>query len=120
MPFQYILGNLLAANDGAMGVLFVDERGETVDLACSELTPYQMQVVGAYLGIYRRKLDELLGEAELGEPELLHIQRNGLHLHAATLPDGYLLVLAQRPPAQIARARLSLRRAARQLAAELF
>ena len=38
MPFQYTLANLLAENEGALGVLFLDETGETVDLACAEYT----------------------------------------------------------------------------------
>lgn len=54
MPFQYILANLLAHNDGAVGVLFLDDTGETVDFACSDYSPYQMRVVGAYVGIYLR------------------------------------------------------------------
>jgi hypothetical protein len=47
MVFQFILANLLANNDRAVGVLFLDGTGETVDLACSEFTPYDMRIVGA-------------------------------------------------------------------------
>ena len=120
MPFQFILANLLSADDRTVGVLFLDETGETVDFACADFTPYQMQVVGAYLGIYLRKMSEVLTAAELGRPELIHIQKEELHLHAASLPDGYYLVLVQRPPAQVGRARRALRRAAHQLSEELF
>ena len=33
MPFQYVLANLLAKNEGAVGVLFLDDSGETIDLS---------------------------------------------------------------------------------------
>lgn len=120
MPFQYILANLLAQNDGSIGVLFLDGDGETVDLACSEYTPYQMKVVGAYLGIYLRQLGALVKEHNAGSVDIVHLERAKVHIHAVPLPDGYYLVLVQRPPALVARARHSLREAARQLTVALF
>ena len=48
--FQYVLANLIANNDHALGALFLDGSGETVDLACSDFSPYEMRVIGAYLG----------------------------------------------------------------------
>ena len=41
MPFHYILANLIANNEGSVGALFLDPTGETIDLACTEITPYQ-------------------------------------------------------------------------------
>lgn len=120
MPFQYILANLLAQNDGSVGVLFLDGDGETVDLACSEYTPYQMKVVGAYLGIYLRQIGALVKEQSAGTVDLIHLERERAHIHAIPLPDGYYLVLVQRPPAMVARARETLREAARQLEVALF
>ena len=46
MVFQYVLANLLANNDQALGALFLDGSGETVDLACAEFSPYEMRVIG--------------------------------------------------------------------------
>lgn len=119
MAFQYILRNLLAAADGAVGVLFLDEGGETVDVACSEFTPYQMRVVGAYFGIYLRQLDRVC-QGVLGAPRLVHIEREGLHLHAMALPDGYYLVLVQRRPGQVAMARAQLEKAGEDVRREVF
>ena len=42
MPFQYVLANLLADHPDAVGVLFLDDAGETVDFACAEESPYEM------------------------------------------------------------------------------
>ena len=120
MAFQYVLANLLADNDQALGALFLDGTGETVDLACSEFTPYQMRVVGAYLGIYLRQLEKLLANNDLGEPRMIHIEKEALHIYAMPLPDGYYLALVQRHPALVARARATMEEAVEQLKQELF
>ena len=37
---------------------FSTTTGETVDLACADFSPYEMRVIGAYLGIYLRQLEQ--------------------------------------------------------------
>jgi len=120
MPFQYILANLLAESPEGVGAIFLDDTGETVDLASVEYAPYDMQVLGAQLGIHLRHISELMNQVDLGATEVLHIERFGLHLHVAALSEGYSLVLLQRRPGQAGAARNSLRRAAEQLEQELF
>ncbi|HEX9941807.1 MAG TPA: hypothetical protein VGG03_07310 [Thermoanaerobaculia bacterium] len=119
--FQYVLANLLANNDHALGVLFLDGSGETVDLACGDgFSPYEMRVIGAYLGIYLRQLAKVLASSDLGEPRMIHIEKKAVHIYAMPLPDGYHLALVQRHPALVARARESLNDAVEQLRRELF
>ncbi|HKH49249.1 MAG TPA: hypothetical protein VKM72_31670 [Thermoanaerobaculia bacterium] len=118
--FQYVLANLLANNDQALGALFLDDNGETVDLACAGYTPYQMRVVGAYLGIYLRQLEKVLTSTESGTPQLIHVEKKVVHIYAMPLPDGYYLVLVQRHPALVAHARATMVEAAAQLTRELF
>ncbi len=120
MPFQYTLANLLAANEGAIAVLFLDDSGEVVDLACAAYTPYEMKVVGAYVGIYLRQLAEVTEAAGLGPPRGLHIEQAGAHFHATSLPDGYYLVLVQRNPGLVAKARTTLEEARLELTREIF
>lgn len=120
MAFHYILGNLLANNDRAVGVLFLDSTGETVDYACSAFTPYQIRVMGAYLGITLRQLDRFLSGNAMGSPWLVHIERQAAHIYAISLPDGYCLALVQHQPGLVAQARQSLVDAADQLRRELF
>lgn len=120
MPFQYVLANLLADHPDAVGVLFLDDAGETVDFACAEESPYEMQLLGAYLGIYLRQIGRVVESAQLGTIRWFHIDRQRRHVHVAVLPEGYYLVLVQRHPAQVAIARESLRRAAGELAREVF
>ncbi len=118
--FQYVLANLLANNEGAVGVLFLDGNGETVDLACAAGSPYEMRVIGAYLGIYLRRLEKVFAQNHLGQPRLLHIERTAVHIYVVPLPDGYCLALVQRHPALVARACASLYDAVAQLRRELF
>ena len=120
MPFQYILAHLLANNDGALAVLFVDEVGETVDLACADFTPYDMKILGAYVGIYQRQLVEMLAGSDYGEFRMLHIEKDTIHLYATALPDDYVLVLVQRRPGLVVRARETLRAARDEIAREIF
>lgn len=120
MPFQYTLANLVAANEGTIAVLFLDETGETVDLACAEYTPYEMKISGAYLGIYLRQLEILRESGVIGTVELLHIEREQIHLFAAPLADGYYLALLQRRPAVVARTLRSLREARDEILREIF
>jgi hypothetical protein len=118
--FQYVLANLLAQNDDAVGVLFLDDTGETVDLACSEFSPYQMRVVGAYVGIYLRQTERFIASADLGTTRFLHVEKDNLHIYTMPLPDGYYLVLVQRRPALTAQARRTMERACSELQSELF
>ncbi|MEM8961773.1 MAG: hypothetical protein AAGD38_09855 [Acidobacteriota bacterium] len=120
MSFQYTLANLLADARDAIAVLFLDDSGEVVDLACSQYTPYEMKVVGAYVGIYLRQLHGVLERSDLGEPEALHIEKENIHFFATPLPDGYYLVLVQACPGLVAQARYSLERARREIAREIF
>lgn len=120
MPFQYILANLLADTDNAVGVLFFDETGETVDLACSELTPYDLRVLGAYLGISIRQLGHTLADLGVGGSATLHVERDELYVLARELPEGYSLAIVLRPPVVVARVERGLAAAARQLEREVF
>lgn len=120
MPFQYTLANLLAANEGAVAVLFLDDSGEAVDVSCADFTPYQMKIVGAYVGIHLRQMTSIMERADLGRPQMLHIEKETLHFFATPLPDGYYLVLVQRRPGLVARARDTLERARQEIAREIF
>jgi len=121
MPVHYILANLLATNERALGALFLDEAGETVDLACSEnLTPYQARITGAYLGIHLRQLEKICQRNSWGRPKQIHIEKEGLHIYAQALPEGYYIVLLQSRPGLVAGARRSLAGAVGDLRREFF
>src|SRR3954452_14061138 len=106
MVFQYVLANLLAHNDHALGALFLDGTGETVDLACgTDFSPYEMRVIGAYLGIYLRQLERLLASNDLGEARMIHIEKKALHICVVPRPHRSLPALALGHPAMFGQAR---------------
>jgi predicted regulator of Ras-like GTPase activity (Roadblock/LC7/MglB family) len=119
VPFQYILANLLAET-GASGILFLDELGETVDVACSDYTPYDMKILGAYFGIYMRQLTQFLTATGVGRPELIYVEKERVHIYSRVLPDDYYLVLVQKRPALVGKTRVALDKAAKQLRQEVF
>ncbi len=120
MPFRYVLANLLANNENAVGALFLDPSGETIDLSCTEISPYQLRILGAYLGIHLRQMERIVSSNWLGEFSVLQFEQDDFLIHAVPLPDGYYLVLVQRPPVRAAMARRELENAARLLAGEAF
>lgn len=120
MPIHYILANLIANNDGAIGALFLDDSGETVDFACADSSPYEVRIAGAYVGIYLKQLDRVTRGHGLGLPDLMHIERGELHIYSKVLQEGYYVVLLQKRPALVAQAQKTLRRAVAELQAEFF
>ncbi len=120
MPFSYVLANLIARTDRCLGALFLDPSGETIELSCTEISPYQLRILGAYLGIHLRQLDRIAGSNALGEPTVLQIELDGLIVMAAPMPEGYYLVLVQRPPVRSAVARRELLKSAELLRQEAF
>lgn len=121
MPVEYILANLLAQNDRALGALFLDESGETVELACSEkMTPYEARILGAYLGIYLRQLSRVCSANSLGKPQRMHIEKEKVHIYAQALPEDYYVVLLQDRPGLVGAARRSLTGAVADLQREFF
>ena len=120
MPFHYVLADLLAKVPAAIGVVFVDDTGETVDLATTEYTPEELRVFGAYFGITLRRTRALLDETALGQPDQIHVRQGAVNVHAVYLPDGYALVLLQASSGSTALARKHLRTAVADLERELF
>lgn len=120
MPLQYVLANLLAESPDAVSVLLLDDTGEMVEMACSDYSPFDMQLLGAYLRIYLRRFDGILGDAQMGSARLFHIERDRLHYHVVALPDGYSLALVQRRPGLVCEGRRRLETAAEQLRLEIF
>ncbi|HVS15040.1 MAG TPA: hypothetical protein VMV46_14025 [Thermoanaerobaculia bacterium] len=120
MPFRYILANVLAQTEDAVGVLFLDESGETVELACSTLSPDDMRLLGAYVGIYLRQIARFVDAETYGEVAWLQVEDRELNVYAVPLAEGYHLILAQRSPGLTAVARRNLEQARVQLVRELF
>jgi hypothetical protein len=107
-------------DEDALGALFVDDSGELIGLACADNEEERMELIAAYLPLYLQRLHVALGEAEAGVPRLVHIQRAGLNLHAAALPENYVLSLVSGPRSRAALTRRRLELGARRVAREVL
>jgi hypothetical protein len=120
MPFRYVLANLLAEFPEADGVIFLDDAGEAIDFVSVEYPPFDLQVLGAHLGIHLRRLGSVTRAAALGTPVFLHIALDGAHFFVSRLPDDYCLAMVQRASTSAALARRALMRACSELRREVF
>lgn len=120
MPFHYVLADLLARVPAALGVVFLDDSGETVDLATTAYSPEELKVFGAYFGITLRQTHALFEAGRLGQPDMIHVRQGEVNVHAVALPDDYALVLLQASPGSTALARRHLRSAVADLEREVF
>ena len=111
MPYQYIVANLLAEVDTALGVLFVDEEGEAVDVATRDPEDLDLEITAAYVGIYLRRVVSLAEERRLGVPRVLFIERPKMSILACALSGGYCLGLVLKTTTGLGGATRSLERA---------
>jgi hypothetical protein len=120
MPFHSILADLVRADEDDLGALFVDDSGELIGLACADGDRERMQLIAAYLPLYLQRLQTALDGVEAGSARLLHIQRQDLSLHAAALPENYVLSLVTGSRGRSAATRRRLEIGARRLAREVL
>ncbi len=120
MPFHSILTDLVRADEDALAALFVDDAGELIGLACADGDRDRMELIAAYLPLYMQRLQTALDGVEGGPPRLVHIQRHDLNLHAAALPENYVLSLVTGPRGRSAVTRRRLEVGARRLAREVL
>lgn len=120
MPFHSILTDLVRAEEDVLGALFVDDSGELIGLACADDDRERMELIAAYLPLYLQRLRAVLAGVEGGVPRLLHIRRHDLDLHAAELPENYVLSLVTGPRGRSATTRRRLELGARRLAREVL
>ena len=119
MPFHTILTDLVQTDDDTLGALFVDDSGELIGLACADRDKDRMELIAAYLPLYLQRLQSALDGVQAGAPRLIHIQRQNLNLHAAALPENYVLSLVTGPRGRSAATRRRLELGAKRLAREV-
>ena len=120
MPFNYLLTNLLVDVPEALGAIFLDDDGETVDYVTRHGEPFDLKVEGAYQGIFTRQLRSALAAVDSDRLELFVIEDTELATLTHLLPDGYYVVLVARNPVARARAQYHLRHTASMIARELL
>ena len=92
--FHQILDELVH-DDGAAAAIFVDDSGETVDLATVEDSE-EMRLLAAYAGIYLRQAERFCTAEKVGSVERISVVCSGLRLHAKRLRENYSLIVLNR------------------------
>jgi len=119
MPFNYLLTNLLVDVPEAIGAIFLDDDGETVEFVTRHGEPFDLKVEGAYQGLFTRRLGSTFSTAGIGSLEYFVVEGSELATLTHILPDGYYVVLVARKPVERAKAQHHLRQTAKMLAREL-
>lgn len=98
MSFETTLNELVDGIDGALGAMFLDWEGEAVQIV-GEPPVYDLQLVGAYQGIFLSQFKRMTEVGELGELLLFKIGFDGSVFYNCALADGYFLSLVTLPEA---------------------
>ncbi len=95
--FYQILDDLIIA-DRATCAIFVDDSGETVDLAMASSAEdaEEMRLLAAYAGIYLRQTSRFCAAEKVGTVSNVSVACEGLHVHALRLREGYSLIVISR------------------------
>lgn len=94
--FQAILRDLLTSTPGAIGALFLDWDGESVEVLTErpfDADDHDLKVMGAYQGIFLTRLREMCERAEAGQPHRFKVEFAKTKVLSCDLKDGYYLVL---------------------------
>lgn len=91
--FREMLQEMIDDIPGARGAIFLDHEGEAVDRIGRDLSDYDLQVIGAYQGIFLSQLRRLTEDLRHGEVARFRIAGRNSSLFVSDLKDGYYLVL---------------------------
>ena len=94
--FRQMLAEMIRSVDGAFGATFLDRQGECVETVSIEVSRYQMQVIGAYNGIFLEQARRMCNAVDHGEPNHYKIEWERVVMYNCVLVDGYYLVLIAR------------------------
>ena len=90
-----MLHELVASTPGAIGAIFLDHEGETVEMLHDrpfEADDHDIKVMGAYQGIFFTRLRELCERTGSGRPHKFAVEFASAKVLSCDLKDGYYLV----------------------------
>ena len=120
MPFNYLLTNLLVDVPHAVGAIFVDPEGESVEWVTRHGDPFDLKVEGAYHSIFMRQLENLSTSVKVGAINSFVLEGSQLVTLTQALPDGYYVVLLVDRSGSRAQALYRLRCTAQVIAQEII
>ena len=84
------------ATPGAIGALFLDWEGETVEMLGArpfDADDHDLKIVGAYQGIFLTQLRDMCTRIDAGTPHRFKVEFETMRVLSCDLAEGYYLVL---------------------------
>jgi len=119
MRLQQILENLVTSVPGATGAILADWEGEAVVSYAPEQSDYNIKFVGAHHGILLNRARELSERLCLGAARQITFLQENFHVITAPVNSDYYLVMTLRPGAAPAMARVPVKKAIREIEADI-
>jgi predicted regulator of Ras-like GTPase activity (Roadblock/LC7/MglB family) len=96
VAFRDILADALQSLGGAIGAIFLDSEGESVEVVSArpfDTDDHELRVIGAYAGIFLSQLRRVTEATDGGETSRYKIEFANSRIFCGDLRDGYYLVL---------------------------
>lgn len=96
MGFRDILAGVLESTGGAIGALFLDSEGESVEVVSArpfDTDDHALRIIGAYAGIFLSQLRRITESTDSGTAIRYKIDFAASRIFCRVLRDGYYLVL---------------------------
>ena len=116
--FREILESLVIGVPGALGAVFVDWEGETVDFFTTR-QEYEMKLLGAHHSIILHMLGEVSGGFGYGKVGSLNVTTGSFRMMVRPLNEGYSIILLLSAASNAGKAGRALELASRRIYEEL-
>jgi predicted regulator of Ras-like GTPase activity (Roadblock/LC7/MglB family) len=96
VAFREILIDVLQSTGGAIGAIFLDSEGESVEVVSArpfDTDDHDLRVIGAYAGIFLSQLRRITESIDAGAVARYKIDFAASKIFCWDLRDGYYLVL---------------------------
>jgi predicted regulator of Ras-like GTPase activity (Roadblock/LC7/MglB family) len=96
VEFRDILAGVLQSMGGAIGALFLDSEGESVEVVSArpfDTDDHALRIIGAYAGIFLSQLRRITESTDSGTARRYKIDFEASKIFCCVLRDGYYLVL---------------------------
>ncbi len=96
MGFRDILAGVLQSTNGAIGALFLDSEGESVEVVSArpfDTDDHALRIIGAYAGIFLSQLRRVAESTDSGDARRYKVDFEASRIFCSVLSDGYYLVL---------------------------
>jgi predicted regulator of Ras-like GTPase activity (Roadblock/LC7/MglB family) len=94
--FADILNGVLESTHGAIGAVFLDSEGESVEVVTArpfETDDHDLRVIGAYAGIFMSQLRRIASTTDGGDVARFKFDFAASRIFCCNLNEGYYLVL---------------------------